>query len=122
MLCLRKLPVGKKFMDKRGGEYQVFLWKVFCLSAEIFRRESLVCFRNFRVSEHFLRKRGLSRFPKENLLSHSTEKNHRANLLCLTIFLVSKKFMDKNGRGTEGGSITIFGQKIFVSQCQNFVS
>ena len=91
-------------------------------SAEIFRRESLLCFRSFRASEHFMRKRGLSRFPKKNLLSHSTEKNHRANLLCLTIFLVSKKFMDKNGRGTEGGSITIFGQKIFVSQCQNFVS
>ena len=28
--------------------------------------------------------------------------------------------MDKSGRGTEGGSITIFRQKNFVSSCQKF--
>ena len=45
MLCLRKLPVGKKFMDKRGGEHQDFLWKVFLShSAKTFVGES------FRVS------------------------------------------------------------------------
>ena len=32
MLCFRKFPVAKKFMDKRGGEYQDFLSKVFCLT------------------------------------------------------------------------------------------
>ena len=29
MLCFRKFPVAKKFMDKRGGEYQDFLSNIF---------------------------------------------------------------------------------------------
>ena len=33
MLCFRKFPVAKKFMDKRGrGEYQDFPSEVFCLT------------------------------------------------------------------------------------------
>ena len=84
----------KSLWNRRGGggEYQDFPSKIFCLSAEIFRRESLVCFRNFRVSEHFLRKRGLSRFPKENLLSHRTEKLRRANLLFNKISGIEKVY------------------------------
>ena len=31
MLCFRKFPVAKKFMDKRGGKYQNFPSKFFCL-------------------------------------------------------------------------------------------
>ena len=39
VLCFRKFPVAKKFMDKRGGgEFTDFLSKIFCLSAENFRR------------------------------------------------------------------------------------
>ena len=29
---LQKFPVAKKFMDKRGGEYQDFPSKIFCLT------------------------------------------------------------------------------------------
>ena len=34
MLCFRKFPVAKKFMDNRGvgGKYQDFPSKVFCLT------------------------------------------------------------------------------------------
>ena len=33
MLCFRKVPVAKKFMDqRRGGEYQAFPSKIFCLT------------------------------------------------------------------------------------------
>ena len=33
MLCFRKIPVAKKFMDKRGGgKYPDFPSKVFCLT------------------------------------------------------------------------------------------
>ena len=32
VLCFRKLPVAKKFMDKRGGEFQDFPSKIFCLT------------------------------------------------------------------------------------------
>ena len=47
--------------------------------------------------------------------SHSTKKIHRDTLLFFRKFLVSKKLMDKRGGG---GSITIFSQKCFVSQCR----
>ena len=32
MLCIRKFPVAKEFMDKGGGEYQDFSSKIFCLT------------------------------------------------------------------------------------------
>ena len=32
MLCFKKFPVVKKFMDKRGGEYQDFPSKISCLT------------------------------------------------------------------------------------------
>ena len=32
MLCLKKFLVAKKFMDKRGGEYQFFPGKIYCLT------------------------------------------------------------------------------------------
>ena len=32
MLCFRKFPVAKKFMDERGGKYQDFPSKFFCLT------------------------------------------------------------------------------------------
>ena len=31
MLCIRKFPVAKKFMDKREGEVSRFPFKFFCL-------------------------------------------------------------------------------------------
>ena len=31
MLCFRKFPVGKKFLDKREGEVSRFLLNFFCL-------------------------------------------------------------------------------------------
>ena len=32
MLCFRKFPVAKKFMDKRGGGYEELTSKIFCLT------------------------------------------------------------------------------------------
>ena len=32
MLCFRKFPVAKKFMDKRGGSINSFRRKFFCLT------------------------------------------------------------------------------------------
>ena len=32
MLCFRKFPVAKKFMDKRGGEVSRFSFEIFCLT------------------------------------------------------------------------------------------
>ncbi len=32
MLCFKKFPVAKKFMDKRGGGHQDFPSKIVCLT------------------------------------------------------------------------------------------
>ena len=53
-------------------------------------------------------------------MSHSTNKLRRETLLCFTKLLVSKTFMDKGGG--QGGSITIFFQKIFcLPLTKNFI-
>ena len=42
MLCFRKFPVAKKFMDKRGGGYSRFSVENFLsYGTENFRRENL---------------------------------------------------------------------------------
>ena len=41
MLCFRKFPVAKNFMNKRGGEYDDFQLKFFWFTAEKFRRGTL---------------------------------------------------------------------------------
>ena len=46
-----------------------------------------------------MNKRGISRFFVGNFMSHSTEKLHRGNLLCLNISLVSKSVRDKIREG-----------------------
>ena len=47
-------------------------------------------------------RRGISRFPKKKLLSHSTEKLRRGTFLRFTKFLLSKNIMDKRvGGGKE---------------------
>ena len=54
MLCFRKFPVKKKFMDKRererGGGGQDFLSKNFCLKVpkDFAGNPSVLCFRTFR--------------------------------------------------------------------------
>ena len=62
MLCFRKFPVAKKFMDKRGGggvsgfSFEIFLSH----SAEKFRSGTLLCcFRKFTVARKFMDKRGV---------------------------------------------------------------
>ncbi len=39
VLCFRKTPVAKKFMDKGRGEFQDFLSKIFCLTVPKFSVE-----------------------------------------------------------------------------------
>ena len=113
-MCFRKFLVTKNVRDKRGG-LTIFRQIVLSHNTESFRRGTFLCFRKIRVSKIFMPKRGLSQFSIETLMSHSTEKLRRRTLLCFTNFLVSKKLLDKRA---EGGSITIFCQNFFVSQCR----
>ena len=62
-------------------------------------------------------KRVINRLSLESLLSRSTEKLRVGNLLCFTIFLVSKNFMDEKRR-VEGRSIAFSCKKRFVSECR----
>ena len=59
----------------------------------------------------------MSRFSVEIFLSGSIEKLRSGTLLCLTNFLVSKKFMEKRGELEEWG-ISRFSLKIFLSHCR----
>ena len=82
MLCFGKFPVANKFMDKKGGEYQNFPSKTFCLTvAKNFVGEP------FSVSlilgiEKFYASEGYVTIFCRNFLSQSTENLCRGTLLC----------------------------------------
>ena len=71
MLCFRKLPVAKKFMDKRAGEESRFSVENFLSkSAENFREGTLLCVIIFGYRKSVNERVGLggiSRFSVENL-------------------------------------------------------
>ena len=71
MLCFSKLPVAKKFMDKRAGEESRFSVENFLSqSAENFRGGTLLCIIMFGYQKSVNERVGLggiSRFSVENL-------------------------------------------------------
>ena len=81
MLCFRKFPVVKKFMDKRG-EYQDFPSKIFCPTVPKISVGEPFC-----VSQNFWYRKilwirgggreGVSRFSVKNFMSHIAEKYRR---------------------------------------------
>ena len=59
--------------------------------------------------------RGMPRFSKENLLSHSTERLRRGTPPSFTIILVAENFKDTKGDGEwegEAGRNTFFRQEL----------
>ena len=48
MVCVEKIPVAKKFMDKTEGSIKIFRQNFLSHSAENVRRGILQCFINFR--------------------------------------------------------------------------
>ena len=107
-LCFRKFPVAKKFMDKRGGEYQDFPPKVFRLTVpKKNRRGTPRFFRMYPVSKNLCLTAEITIFNRK-FVSQGTQKLQRESLLCFTIFLVSKRTMHKRGEG--------------VSHCRDFLS
>ena len=85
MLCFRKFPVTN-FMDKRGGGYQDFPSKIFCLTVlKNFVEEPFCVSQNFWYQKKLCirgkgRRKGVSRISVENFLSRSTEKFRRGTL------------------------------------------
>ena len=98
-------------MEKRG--YHDFPLKVFCPTMPKSLRGTLWCSRNFLESKNFTdRRKTVSRFSVQNVLSQSTEKLRRGTLLCSRKILVSKKVRDERG-----GRISHFPVD-FLSQCR----
>ena len=80
VLCFRKFPVAKKFMDKRGGEFQDFLSKTFCLTVpkiSVGGGESFSVSLYSGIEKVWIRGGGVSRFSVEHFLAHSAEKFRR---------------------------------------------
>ena len=114
MLCFRKFPVAKKFMDKRGGGVSRFAVESFLShSAEKFRRGTLQCVTNFGY-------RKISYFRE---LCH----DFVSKIFCLTVpkNFVGEPFSVSLLSGIERfyaseSYVTILCRNFFVSQCENF--
>ena len=115
VLCFRKLPVAKKFMDKRGGEYQDFPSKIFCLTVPKNFVGEFFTVALISGTEKNWRREGVSRFYVEKFLSHSTEKFRRGFFYCCVNFEYRKK-LEKRG----GGVIKILRRKILTHSAENF--
>ena len=82
VLCFRKFPVAKKFMDKKGAEYQDFPSKFICVTVpKIFVGEPFNV-SLFSVIEKSYASEGYVTFFFRNFFSHSTETFRRGTVLC----------------------------------------
>ena len=98
MLCFRKFPVAKKFMDKGGGGKHDFPSKTFCLTVptSLGHRKNL-CFR------------GLCHDFPSKLLCLTVPKNSVGEPFVSLISGIEKFYASE-------GYVTIFRQNCFVSQ------
>ena len=82
-------------MQKRGGGYHDFSFKIFCLTTEKFRRGTLRCVRKFRVSKNFMhqkKREGGITFLRRKLFVILV-----GTLRCFRKFRLSQNFMHKKG-------------------------
>ena len=88
VLCFRKFPVAKNFMDKRGVVSRFSVENFLSHRAEIFRRGIYYCCINFRYRKSLDRRGGggVPRFSVETFLSHSAENFRRGILYCCISF------------------------------------
>ena len=104
--------LSENFIDTRGeggkdGVQRMPVETLMSQRTENVRNGNLMCSRNFRVSERFMRTRGegegrrgkvgASRVPVRTLLSHNTKKIRKGTLRCFKKFRVSKSFLHKRG-------------------------
>ena len=82
MLCFRKFPVAKMFMDKRGGVSRLSV-ELFCPAVPKNAVGGPFCLSLISGIEKVWMRGwggGVSRFSVENFMSHSAEKFRRATL------------------------------------------
>ena len=68
MLCFRKFPMTKKFMDKRGG-IKIFRRKIFVLQVQKILWGTPSVFPQFRLSELFMLQRVVTIFCRKFFVS-----------------------------------------------------
>ena len=125
-LRIRKFLVSKKNMQKSASwpsPVEIFLSHF----AKTLHTGTLQCFRMFRVSEKFPRKKGISRFSVDTFLSHSVE-GIRGDFFCVSEKFWSRKnlhikehygpfpsklFLSHSGKKFRRGSPAVF-QKVSV--------
>ena len=113
LLCFRKFPVAKKFMDK-SGKYEDFPSDFFSLTvAKTFIGESFTIGAILGTGKVWItRGGGVSRFSCDKILSHSA-KNFRRTILSCCINFGYRKGLDKRG-----GEYQDIPWKFSVSQCR----
>ncbi len=110
---------GNRKCLEKGGEYQKFPSKTFCLTVptKISVGESFIVALFSGIEKVWRRGGEVSRFSVSNFLSHSAENFRRRFLYCCISFGY-RRSLGKRGGGR--GSIKIFCRKFFVSQCRKF--
>ena len=98
----------RKSLEKRGGEYQDFPSKFFCLTVPKSFLEVSFTVAVISGTKKVWIRRGSSRFSVENFLSRSAEKFGREILYCCVNFGF-RKSLDKRG----GGEYQDFFSEIF---------
>ena len=95
----RKTMVSKKFLNVRWAEKDEVsrfpLEKMLSHITENLGKETLRCFKKFRVSKSFVHKCGVSQFSVDYFLSHSTGEFRKENLLCFRNLLIPKNVREK---------------------------
>ena len=116
VLFFRKFPVAKKFMYKRGGEYQDIPSKIFCLTVPIIFVGEFLFFALITGTE------------KVWIRGGGEYQDNPWKIFCFTVPIIfvgeSFTFAVFSGTGKVwirgGGSVKIFRRKNFVSQCRKF--
>ena len=123
-LCFRKFLISKNVRDKREGGYHDFLSKLFCLTVPNHLVEKPFCVSASFGYGKILCLRGEYHDFLPKICCTTVLKNFVREPLCFTKLLEWKNFMNKRGegRGGEGGSITIFYQKFLSHRAEKFRS
>ena len=119
VLCFRKLPVAKNFMDKKGAVSRFSFENFLSHSAENFRRGTLQGVTDFGYRKILCLGALCHNFSSNFFVSQYRKTLHgNPSVLCFRKFLVAKKFMDKRERGIIKTFLRIF----FVSESRKLSS
>ena len=114
VLCFRKIPIAKKFMDKKGGgrgSIKIFRRKFFVSQCRKYSQvnSSVLCFRKFPVAKKFMYKKGgVSRFSVE-IFCLTAPKISVGESFTVALFSDSEKDYGEDG----GREYQDFTSKIF---------